>query len=295
MSDIVPYKDSAIASYDDIEKAAKAMAGSGFFQDVRQASQAVVKIMAGRELGVGPFASMTGVNIIKGRPALSANIMAACVKKSGRYNYRVTEMTDHNCVIEFMERMDGKWATSGVSGFSLDDARKAGTDNLDKFPRNMLFARAMSNGVRWFCPDVMNGSAVYTPEELGADVDQEGEVISVPVAPVVEVVEAKPARPRVTYENGNRLLGLEDASEPVVAVVEKTDEPMTIERAAKIQSESAGKSYGEMTLAELTTRFNALGKSLKDNNLSPEEHAEKQMKQQACKVLIDGKRDGSIR
>jgi hypothetical protein len=41
----------------------------------------------------------------------------------------------------------------------------------------MLFARAMSNGVRWYCPDVTNGNAVYTPEELGAEVDEDGNVI----------------------------------------------------------------------------------------------------------------------
>ena len=188
MTDLVPYQDKVLSSYDDVEKAARAMAGSGFFQDTRQASQAIVKILAAREIGLGPFAGMTGINIIQGRPAFGANIMAACVKKSGRYNYRVTEMTDKACTIEFLERLDGRWASCGVSTFTLEDAKKAGTKNLDKFPRNMLFARAMSNGVRWYCPDVMNGSVVYTPEELGAETDQDGNVISVES---VEVVEAK--------------------------------------------------------------------------------------------------------
>lgn len=195
MTDLVPYQDKVLSSYDDVEKAARAMAGSGFFQDTRQASQAIVKIMAGRELGFGPFASMTGVNIIQGKPAFGANIMAACVKKSGRYNYRVTEMTDKVCTIEFMEKMDGKWLTSGVSSFTIEDAKKAGTKNLEKFPRNMLFARAMSNGVRWFCPDVMNGSVAYTPEELGAETDQDGNVVEVVEvtrdAPIAEPIPAE--------------------------------------------------------------------------------------------------------
>ena len=76
--DIVPYsQNNLISSYVDVEKAAKAMAGSGFFSDTRQVSQAIVKIMAGAELGVGAFASMTGVNIIQGKPAFSANLMAS--------------------------------------------------------------------------------------------------------------------------------------------------------------------------------------------------------------------------
>ena len=185
---VLSYQDkAAVSTYDEVERAANAMAKSGFFSDTKSAAQAVVKILAAREIGLGPFAGMTGVNIIQGKPAFGANIMAACVKKSGRYNYRVTEMNDKACSIEFMERLDGKWTTSGESKFTIDDARKAGTKNLDKFPRNMLFARAMSNGVRWYCPDVMNGSVVYTPEELGADVDEDGNVVEVVETKVVEV------------------------------------------------------------------------------------------------------------
>ena len=164
---------SIIHTFADAENAAKAMARSGYFQDSKDAAQAIVKILAGQELGFGPFASITGVYIIQGRPSIGANLMAAAVKGSGRYDYRVTENTDQVCEITFFEQ--GK--EIGKSKFTHADAVKAGTKNLDKFPRNMLFARAMSNGVRWFTPDAFNGNAVYTPEELGADVDIEGNVI----------------------------------------------------------------------------------------------------------------------
>lgn len=171
---IVPYQgNSIIRSMDDAERAAKAMATSGYFQDAHQAAQAVVKILAGQEMGFGPFASMTGVYIIQGRPSIGANLMAAAVKKSGRYNYRVVEMTEKVCTIDFYEGKE----KIGTSTFTADDAKKAATKNMDKFPRNMLFARAISNGIKWFCPDVFNGSPVYTPEELGAAVNEEGEVI----------------------------------------------------------------------------------------------------------------------
>lgn len=200
MNELVSYQsDQVLATYDDVEKAAKAMAGSGFFQDTKQASQAIVKILAAREIGFGPFAGMTGINIIQGKPAFGANIMAAAVKRSGRYNYRVTEMTDKACTIEFMEFLGGKWVQMGVSGFTSEDARKAGTKNLDKFPRNMLFARAMSNGVRWYCPDVMNGSTIYTPEELGAEIDQDGEVISGTVI-TTNPTTWEPIEPKVQQE-----------------------------------------------------------------------------------------------
>lgn len=290
MSDLVLYRENnVISSYDDVERAAVSMAKSGFFSDAKQASQAVVKILAAREIGLGPFAGMTGVNIIQGKPAFGANIMAACVKKSGRYNYRVTEMSDKACTIEFMERLDGKWTTSGESKFTIEDARKAGTKNLDKFPRNMLFARAMSNGVRWYCPDVMNGSVVYTPEELGADVDEDGNV--------VEIVEVKHDVPiaEVIPTEVNEVV---DEVVPGEFVEEKPviDEGiLTIEAACKIEtSDNPPKRYGDLPISELSVRFNELSKQLKANHLESAERAIKERKMKAAKMIIDAKRNGEF-
>ena len=58
------------------------LARSGYFQDARDAAQAVVKVLAGRELGFPPIASMRGIHIIKGQVALSANLIAAAIKRS---------------------------------------------------------------------------------------------------------------------------------------------------------------------------------------------------------------------
>lgn len=274
MTELIPYnQNSLITSYDDAERAAKAMAGSGFFADTRQASQAIVKILAAREIGLGPFAGMTGVNIIQGKPAFGANIMAACVKKSGRYNYRVTEMTEKVCSIEFMERLDGKWVAIGVSTFTIEDARKAGTKNLDKFPRNMLFARAMSNGVRWFAPDVMNGSTVYTPEELGADVDEDGNIVSVQFVSEPEPNDEPEPEP-------------EPENKPAIPT-------LTIEEAYATKT-SDGRLYGEMTAAGLEKMLSHMWKQLNQNHLEPEEKAEIERKIKAAQVVLAAKRTGEI-
>lgn len=143
----------------------KILAASGFFDDVKQAAQAVVKILAGREIGIGPIAAMTGIHIIKGKPAVGAGIIASAIKRSGRYNYRIKQHDNTVCAIEFFERNGDKWESVGISTFTIEDAKKAGTQNLDKYPRNMLFARAISNGARWYTPDIFGGP-VYTPEEL---------------------------------------------------------------------------------------------------------------------------------
>ena len=78
----------------DIMTLGKLLVESHYFQDAGQMAQAVVKVLAGRELGFGPIASMTGIHIVQGRPTLGADLLAKAVKRSGRYNYRVTDLTD---------------------------------------------------------------------------------------------------------------------------------------------------------------------------------------------------------
>jgi hypothetical protein len=136
--------------------------------------------MAGNELGIPAFAAMNGISIIKGKAAVGANLMAAMIKSSGRYRYKCHEMSGEACRLEFFEKLDGKWESAGPSDFTISDARKAGTQNLDKFPRNMLFARAISNGIKWYCADLFIGP-VYTPEELGAYTDEEGNILGADV------------------------------------------------------------------------------------------------------------------
>lgn len=185
-----PVNLSAVArpaadSISDLRALGQVFAKSGFFSDVREEAQAIVKIMAGGELGFPPITSMTGIYIVKGKVSLSANLMAARVKSSGKYDFRVKEMSATKCAIEFFQNGE----SIGVSDFTIEDAKKAGTQNIDKFPRNMLYARAMSNGCKWFCPDIFAGG-IYTPDELGAIVNGEGEVIDIPVErPQLRVVQ----------------------------------------------------------------------------------------------------------
>jgi hypothetical protein len=165
-------------SLQDTMTLGQVLAESKRFQDDTSPEQAVVKVLAGRELGFGPIASMTGIYVIKGKVSISANMMAQAVKRSAKYDYQIAEMTPERCEIAFYEGS----RELGRSIFDAADAQKAGTGNMDKYPRNMLFARAMSNGVKWYCPDVFQ-AGVYTPEELGVSVDGDGEIINVTPKP----------------------------------------------------------------------------------------------------------------
>jgi len=187
MSTAIVRHDPTISSLDDVQRVAKLLAMSNYF-DAKAAqgelaiAQLATKILAGREMGYGPFASVQGIHVIQGKPVVSANLMAAAVKRSGRYDYRVRRLDNDGCEIEFLQRNGDKLESVGKSAFTRDDAKAAGLigkDNWSKFARNMFFARALSNGIRWFCPDVFDGSAAYTPDELGVEEDADGNVIDV--------------------------------------------------------------------------------------------------------------------
>jgi hypothetical protein len=151
----------AILGMSEIKDLSKIYYESGMFTDAKSAAQAFVKIQAGQEIGLSPFASMSGINVIVGKPTFGAGVIASAVKNSAKYDFKVKELTDLICSIDFFEGKE----FIGNSTFTIADAKKQATKNLEKFPRNMLYARAMSNGQKWFCPDVFQ-MAVYVPEEM---------------------------------------------------------------------------------------------------------------------------------
>lgn len=134
-----------------------------------------MKILAGYELGIGPFAAMRGINIIDGQLAPNAAITGSLIKRDPDYNYIVKTSTREECEIQFL--CCGE--VVGTNRWEMTDAELAGVANKynwKKYPRAMLFARTLTEGARQHCPHIFAGS-VYVPEELGA----EGEVIDVDV------------------------------------------------------------------------------------------------------------------
>lgn len=160
----------------DVIQLAQVFYKSGLFRDTASEAQAIVKIMAGQEMGIPPMRAMQSINIIKGKVTLGADLMAAKIRSHPHYDYRVKKLTNDVCEIEITQ--DGQ--AIGANTFTMADAEQAGIargDNWRNYPRNMLFARCISNAARWYCPDVFDG-AVYVPEELGAEVNGEtGEIL----------------------------------------------------------------------------------------------------------------------
>lgn len=183
----------------DVMQLGQVLAGSGYFKDARDASQAIVKVLYGQELGIGPVSAMMGIHIIEGKPAPSGNLIAARIRASGRYDYRVREHSDTACRIEFFElAQNGQRESLGTIEWTTETARRAelaGKTMWKKYPRNMLFNRAISEGARVYCPEIFGGAPVYTPEELGAEVDEDGNPVQEAVVVASRPVgEEQPAR-----------------------------------------------------------------------------------------------------
>ena len=202
-TDIIPRPsvDMTGGEIQNLVELATKLAMSGFFKDATSAEQSFAKLVFGRDLGLGATQALTEIQIIEGKPELSANLQASMVRRyvgpdGERYDFQRKQHTNDVCELVFLIRERGEaWRERGPSSFSMQDATLAGLVRAkspwEKYPRNMLFARAMSNGVAWFCPEVTGGTRVYSPGEIGGAVD-------VPDGPEIHDVEVVDAEAVVT-------------------------------------------------------------------------------------------------
>ena len=164
------------ARFHELMALATQLVATGFLpKAITTPAQAVAIILTGRELGIGTMQALRSINVIQGKVALSAELMAAKILQCG-HKLEWTENSDTKAAVR-ITRKDG---TSHEDSFTMDEAKKAGLlgkDSWAKFPKAMLRARALSLTARAICPDAISGT--YTPEELGAEVDGEGGVINV--------------------------------------------------------------------------------------------------------------------
>lgn len=197
---LVPRHDCSLA---EMEGYGKHFAASLFFKDVRSVSQAIVKMLAGRELGFGFFAAQQAFYIIEGKAVMSADGMSGLILREGsRYDYEIKKSDVTSCILVFKRRDDkGEWQVRGEVSYTMAEAKTAGLDKKKNWlqnPSDMLFARALSRGYRRFCRDL--GMGVYTYDEMGIDVDAEGNPLNLPASPeplIVEVSEASTWRPQL--------------------------------------------------------------------------------------------------
>lgn len=162
----------------ELKELAEVFVTSGAFTDVKSTAQAIVKVLAGAELGFSPIVSMTNIHFFQGKVSIGANLMASLIKDSGKYEYKVLQMDKTACEIAFYQIIGGELVSLGTPvRYTIDEARLAGLAGKDvwkKHPDDMLFAACMRKGCRRYCADVLRGTSTDadTPRDYEIDTQQ---------------------------------------------------------------------------------------------------------------------------
>lgn len=253
-----------VRTIDDVEKTAKLLCASGCFgliNNPQLVAQACVKIIAGAEMGFPPYVSLSGIHVVEKKDGSKqitpgSGLISAAILRSGRYRYRVIQHDEQAARIEIIEGD----TVLGEATFTLKDAERQfllDKTNWKKMPRQMLFARAMSEAARTFCPDVFCGP-VYSPEDF--DVATDGErIIETEATPEVakEVIPKPTKAPGDSARKRNATHSdtvLTQAGSPVPAVESHTTTPVEVPSASPAASPDSTPAVTDVTAVPATIR-----------------------------------------
>ncbi len=151
----------AIIPVQDVERMALAVAKSGLF-GVSTADQAMALMLVAQAEGLHPAIAARDYHIIKGRPTLKSDAMLArFLQAGGRVEW--LEYTDQRVAAKFSHPAGGSIEVDWTS----ERVQRADTTNKSmhkQYPRQMLRARVISEGVRTVFPGCTSG--MYAPEEI---------------------------------------------------------------------------------------------------------------------------------
>lgn len=164
---------------------ARALADSGLLPAAYRGRPANVlwAVEYGEMLGLPPMAAMTGVHVIEGKPSASAGLISALVRDAGHMLRVWGDNKSATCEITRSDDPEHPfsvtWTLKKEPGDnpSAEQAKLLGKEVWQKYPAAMLKARAITQCARDACEEVLYGLH-YTPEELGANVDEDGVVVA---------------------------------------------------------------------------------------------------------------------
>ncbi len=211
----------------ETEALSLSLAKSALLPEALRGKQAdiLATILTGAELGLAPMQSLRGIQIIKGKPTLSADTMGALCKRRSDVceHLSLTASSPTGCTYETKRR--GEKPTTMT--FTIEDAQRAGlagSDTYRKFPAAMLRARCLSAICRAVYPDLCLG--LYDPDELAdapaaKEAKKEREVNAAPASPPILAKDHPPALVVVPAHATpmpppKRRLAIKDESAPTV-------------------------------------------------------------------------------
>lgn len=145
---------------------------------VKTPEAAAVIVLKGRELGISFMTAIANIHVINGKPGMSAELIQGLARKNlPGLIINILRSDSEVAEIEFIR--PERNAKPFVQKFTIQDAEKAkllAKDVWKQYPGAMLWSRAVTAGLRKVCPEALMGVSC-TPEELGANVDNQGNVI----------------------------------------------------------------------------------------------------------------------
>lgn len=168
--------DGWLAMAEPVARLAESIANTDFVPQALRGKPAAITaaILFGRELGLGPMQSLQSIDMIDGRPAVSAERARAFALAAGHEIY-VEESTTARCIVRGRRANSREFVTIT---WTIDDAKRAGLDgrkNWRMHPRRMLQARATAELCHLMFADAIGGMP-FMVEELLDDSDAAGAI-----------------------------------------------------------------------------------------------------------------------
>lgn len=149
----------------------------------------ILNIMySARDLGISPFKALNGgFYIVKGKICMSTALMADRIRAAG-HSIKIPEWDSEKCVVIGIRADNGD---SVRFEYSHKDAQLAGltSETWRKYPKNMLYNRAMSTLARVLFPDVIGNCYSEDEKEDIIKNNPEPIKIEIPAEKVEEIVQ----------------------------------------------------------------------------------------------------------
>jgi len=150
---------------------------TGFIPAALNTPEKVIAVMlTARELHIGRMEALRSINIIQGKPCMSAQLMLALAQRTREVeNIQIAEDDDGAHVT--IQRKSQKPYTAHFGPAQAKSLGLIDKDNYKKQAATMYKWRALAEALRFTFPDAVCG--IYTPEEMGAPVvvNSDGELV----------------------------------------------------------------------------------------------------------------------
>ena len=195
---VLPVTDSWVTVLEQVGDLAGKLAVTEFVPKAMQRRPASVAaaILTGREMGLGPMAALRGIDVIEGKPRVTAEMLAARILAAG-HRIEWGETTDTRATVRIV-RGDG--LSEAEATWTKADAERAalwGKGAWGKYPRHMLRHRALTEAAGMACPDVALGLEVAQDTTEPVSPSPRGGTANVRIIPTASHVEDTTTAPPV--------------------------------------------------------------------------------------------------